>query len=136
MNKSLWIIIAIVILAIIGYFLYSKTTPLNPVDQTQNPAATNPTTIQNTNTVNYSDSGFSPASLTVKVGDSVTWTNNSGKMMWVASNPHPTHSDYPGFDELTGVSSGASYSFTFTKTGNWSYHNHLKARDLGVITVQ
>jgi plastocyanin len=56
--------------------------------------------------------------------------------MWVASDPHPIHTDYSAFDAKQGIAPGDTYSFTFTKTGNWGFHNHLNPSATGTITVQ
>ena len=102
----------------------------------------------------YTNNGFEPETITIKVGTTVRWTNTSDKLMWVASNPHPSHTDLSGFDERgtagnddhinqvknllpvayahTGVT---IYTYTFRKTGHWGYHNHLVPQDRGVIIV-
>lgn len=101
--------------------------------------------------VTYTNDGFSPATLTVAEGTTVTFVNQSSNPMWIASDPHPTHQGYDGttrsthcapgytgptpFDECTTVSPGTSYTFTFTKTGSWGYHNHAGAEDHGTIVV-
>lgn len=87
-------------------------------------------------TVTYTDSGFSPASVSVKVGDTVEWLNQGTKQMWVASAPHPQHTDYPGFDQLASTGKGTTYSFTFTKAGTWKYHNHVNVKDFGSVVVK
>ncbi|MBI2594782.1 MAG: cupredoxin domain-containing protein [Candidatus Colwellbacteria bacterium] len=86
--------------------------------------------------VTYTDNGFSPATLTVKKGETVTFKNNSGKSFWPASAVHPTHTVYPEFDAKQGIAPGAAYSFTFSRTGSWKYHNHLNPSLTGTITVQ
>ncbi len=88
------------------------------------------------NTVTYANGTFSPSVLSVPVGTMVTFHNGSMTPMWVASNPHPTHTDYPGFDSLKEIAPGQDYSFTFTKTGTWGYHNHLNRNEVGTISVQ
>lgn len=87
-------------------------------------------------TVTFSGSSFSPSSLEVKVGDTVTFVNNSSLGMWVASAPHPTHTDYPEFDAKQVYNPGEVYAFTFTKAGNWKFHNHLNPTYFGVIVVK
>jgi plastocyanin len=87
-------------------------------------------------TVNYTSAGFSPASITINKGDTVKFVNNSTDSMWVASDPHPAHTDYPGFDELSSAPQGGSYSFTFNKIGTWGYHNHRNSRMHGTVVVQ
>lgn len=82
--------------------------------------------------VNLTDQGFSPATITVKKGETVKFTNKSSSQMWVASDPHPTHTDYPGFDELQMAD---SYSFTFDNVGTWGFHNHLNPSTKGTVVV-
>ncbi len=101
----------------------TNTNPLNTINS------------QNTS-IDYTDNGFSPKSITVKVGSTVTWTNSSSGPMWVASNPHPTHTDYPEFDEKSNAANGGTYSFTFTKVGSWGYHNHKDPSKGGTVIVQ
>lgn len=87
------------------------------------------------NTVTYTDTGFTPATLTVKVGTVVTFMNQSSLDMWVASDPHPTHTDLPGFDEKQAVSNGVSYTYTFQKVGTWGYHDHKNPGMKGKVEV-
>lgn len=88
------------------------------------------------NVVTYGDVGFSPSVLRVKVGATVTFKNGESETMWVASNPHPIHTDYSGFDAKRGYAKGESYSFTFAKSGTWKYHNHLNPSEGGTIVVE
>jgi plastocyanin len=81
-------------------------------------------------------SGFTPSTLTIKVGDTVTFINKDSNPHWPASDPHPTHTNYPGFDALRPLKTGESYSFTFTKQGAWGYHDHLNPSLRGIIIVE
>lgn len=56
---------------------------------------------------------FAPAALTVTVGDTVTWTNHDEEPHTVAADDGSFHS--PGMD------TNATYSYTFTKPGSYSY---------------
>ncbi|MDB5190208.1 MAG: hypothetical protein JWN49_534 [Parcubacteria group bacterium] len=102
--------------------------------------------------ISYTNNGFSPATVTIAEGTTVTWSNNSSRQMWVASGNHPSHTVYDGtstnqhcvsgaptsatvFDECAAIPSGGSYSFTFTKVGSWPYHNHIHASDMGTVVV-
>lgn len=85
--------------------------------------------------VTYTDSGFAPSPLTIKVGTTVTFVNESAGDMWVASDPHPTHTLLAGFDELASAPKGGSYEYTFTKVGTWTYHNHRHPSTKGQIVV-
>jgi plastocyanin len=90
------------------------------------------TTVQ----VLITSSGFSPSTLTIKAGDTVTFINKDSNPHWPASDPHPTHTNYPGFDALRPLKTGESYSFTFTKQGTWGYHDHLNPSLRGTIIVK
>ena len=78
---------------------------------------------------------FSPSEVKIKKGGKVTWINKSQNPVWPASNPHPIHTDYPGFDASRGLANGESYSFTFDKAGSWGYHNHLNPGMRGEVKV-
>ena len=87
------------------------------------------------NLVTYSDSGFSPAALTVKVGESVEFKNSSKVTVQVNSAVHPTHTLYPELNIGT-IAPGESKSVTFTTAGTYKYHNHLNAGETGTIEVE
>ncbi len=149
MGKYLLIALIIIILAGGGYFLMkgqSKTqqqTTQNAPSMQSSQQSSQPTAMKSQpstatasgNAVSYTGNGFEPHSITIKKGQTVTWTNKDSDELWVASNPHPTHTDYPGFDELKSIPTGQTYSFTFTKVGNWGYHNHLNPSQQGVVVV-
>ena len=86
-------------------------------------------------TITYDDNGFSPSTLTVKVGTKVTFKNNSPSDFWPASAMHPTHQLLPGFDQLKSVGAAGTYEYTFVKVGTWKYHNHVVASDSGTVVV-
>lgn len=104
-------------------------------------------TIPTSATVSYSAAGgFSPSSVTIKKGGTVTWIDKDTSQMWVASANHPTHAVYSGTtlqqhcdtqsnDSFDQCENGASYSFQFIKLGKWNYHNHLNPSKFGSVTV-
>lgn len=85
--------------------------------------------------VSYTDTGFAPNTITVRLGTAVTFTNQSSKSMWVASAVHPTHQLLPGFDQLKSAEKGGSYTYTFDNVGSWKYHNHVNPTDTGTVVV-
>lgn len=134
------IVVAIVVLGFV-YFSGKSDAPVQAPANNAAPATNSTTPIPvATNKVEISGSGFSPANITVKAGDTVTWTNNDSTAHLVASGPHPAHTNYDGttmsahcaagatlsFDACKPIPTGGTYSFTFTKTGDWKYHDHLK----------
>lgn len=146
-NYMVWGIVAVVIVGVIYFFTQGYSKPATEV-QTANTVtveasptqpvipATKSADVMTKASVDYTDSGFTPKSITVKVGTTVTWTNKASDKMWVASAPHPTHTALPGFDELSAASKDGTYSYTFTKAGNWKYHNHLDPKDFGAVVVE
>ena len=97
--------------------------------------------------VHLTATGFSPKSVTIKRGGTVTFINDTTGKMWVASGDHPSHTAYASttlkehcgdevdvsFDECKAAN---TYSFTFQKPGNWNYHNHLTPTQFGTIVVE
>jgi len=83
-----------------------------------------PTPVQGTaHTIMISDGsngsyGFTPAVLTVKVGTTITWKNMS-------SAPHTVTSDDGQTFDSGNVAVGATFHFTFTTAGPFSYHCNI-----------
>ena len=167
MNTNILIaIIVIVLIAVGGFFFFSAKdaeAPENGAENAGEPSGNvtqevpapgsegvEEMVVNETATVTYTNSGYSPANVTISLGERVTFINESSRSMWPASAIHPTHTAYPGsgikkcgtseansiFDACSSVSQGNSYSFAFTEAGKWIYHNHLNPRDIGSITVQ
>jgi plastocyanin len=82
-------------------------------------------------TVTYTDNGFLPNLLTVKINTAVTFVNNSSSNMWVES----TKQALTGFNQLKFVSNGGVYSYTFTKVGTWKYDNQKDPAKTGIVIV-
>jgi plastocyanin len=73
-----------------------------------------PTPTQVANEVDARDNFFVPASITVPVGTTVTWTN-------IGLELHTVTSDTSGIFNR-GIGPGQSFSFTFTEPGTYNYH--------------
>ena len=87
-------------------------------------------------TVRYTDTGYEPKELSVPIGTMVTFVNERKKDMWVASDPHPAHTDLPTFDQFGYGKPGEQYLYTFDTVGTWAYHDHLNPEKEGVIIVK
>lgn len=167
MRTSTVVSVVVVALIVVAGIWWALSQPAaTPIDQTQQTATTTDTTggaqagidvsanvggsvstAPMAATVTFSDAGFSPTSVTVAKGGTVTFTNTSSRSMWVAADEHPTHTEYDGtsrtqhcattpsasFDQC---SNGTTYSFTFTKAGTFNYHNHSAAQYQGTVVVQ
>lgn len=129
-KKIVWIILILVIGGLGTYFLF-KTNP-----QTESPtlSSNNVTDSEKTASITIESFGFSPATITIKKGTTITWINNDSVNHLVASNPHPVHTDLPGF-QSQNLSLGESYSFTFDKVGTFGYHCHLHPSMRGTVIV-
>ena len=140
-----------------------NSTGLENTGATSESSNTTNSTSESSNTTNSTDSdtgpethvismtsaGFSPATLTISIGDTVVFVNDDSSQHWPASYRHPTHTDYPGsgistcgsseedtiFDSCGGISIGESYQFQFNEIGLWEYHDHLKPGLTGVVEV-
>ncbi len=88
-----------------------------------------------TASVQYTEGGFAPNTITVKKGTTVVFTNRSQGGMWVASAAHPTHQLLPGFDQKQSVATSGTYQYAFTVVGTWKYHNHVAPEDTGTVVV-
>lgn len=86
-------------------------------------------------TITYTDSGFSPATLTVKAGTTVTIINTSSQTIQFDSDPHPAHTDDPELNVGT-IAPGESKTFKATTTGTFGFHNHLDPNATGTLVVQ
>ncbi|HIG32948.1 MAG TPA: hypothetical protein EYQ09_05895, partial [Flavobacteriales bacterium] len=73
---------------------------------------------QNSHTINTAGSSFSPSSLTINVGDTVTWNNTGGN-----HNVNGTQATFPNNPEGFGNSVGAGWTFQwiFTLAGTYDY---------------
>ena len=71
---------------------------------------------------------FAPASVTIKVGESVTWTNQDS----------PNHTVVADNGEFTSdsLATGATFSFTFSKAGTYPYHCSIHPSMKGTVVVQ
>ena len=86
--------------------------------------------------MNYTLSGFSPSTITIKAGTILEIRNQNAQAMWIASDPHPTHTSYPSMNALESVGTNGWYKFQFMTKGTYQYHNHLKPSDTGTIIVE
>jgi len=146
MNKTTLIVVAIVVVALGAWYLMSQsqTPAVDEVEEVIEEAA------DTGNVIAFTSTGFSPSPLSVKVGETVKFVNNSSVEFWPASAMHPTHKVYPNsgiekcdtderesiFDACEGIAPGGSYEFTFNEVGEWGYHDHLDVQFFGKVVVE
>jgi len=90
---------------------------------------------ENSVVVHVTDEGFEPKSVEVEAGTTVVFENVGGEAHWPASDDHPMHDDYPGFDPEKPVPPGEEWSFTFDRPGKWGFHDHMNPYMKGEVHV-
>lgn len=79
---------------------------------------------------------FIPSSITLNASDSLKFINQDSRAHWPASDAHPVHLCYPGFDSMGGVKPGESFSFKFTVKKSCGFHDHLNPSLEGTVTAE
>jgi plastocyanin len=72
---------------------------------------------------------FTPATVTVKAGTTVTWTNKD-------DIPHGIGATNNAFPKSKALDTDDSYSFTFTTPGTYQYFCYLHPKMVGSIVVE
>jgi plastocyanin len=86
-------------------------------------------------TITYTNEGFTPATITVKVGDTIKIVNNAENVMYFASDEHPTHLNNSELN-IGDIEPGSSATVTVASQGTWGYHDHYNASAGGEIIVE
>ncbi len=127
MNKALIVsVAAAVVMGAVLFFIYGQK---EPVQQSSEVVGEPAVTIVRTN------SGYEPKEVTIKKGDIVLWKNESDEYHWPASDLHPTHAIYSEFDPLKPLAPSTDWKFKFEQTGEWKFHDHIRANKVGTVTV-
>ena len=76
-------------------------------------------------TITIANNQLNPASVTITVGQSVTFVNNNGRGHNVTSDPHPTHTDCPAINAVGNLTNGQTrLTNAFTAARTCGFHNH------------
>lgn len=159
MSKGHGVIVGIivVILIIVVFWAFrgrpagDQTGPLvTPPDVTQTPLVSGQTPVagglgevalptatpaQSGAQVTIASTSFSPTSVTVPVGGSVTFTNADTESHRVSSNPHPIHTNFRALN-IVVLAPGASGTVVFNRAGTFGYHDHPNPGLTGTVIVQ
>ena len=172
MTRTGWIAVVIIIVALLGGFLlWSSSAQAPTIDPGAASNATGADLAQSTEatdamdgstgsvtaevaaapsvaTVTYDGTSYTPSTVTIKKGGTVTFTDTTTGTMWVASAMHPDHtkydntslsqhcaSGYTGDKPFDQCKQGKSFTFTFNKTGEFPYHDHKNASVFGKVIV-
>jgi plastocyanin len=122
MKKSLTI--ALLIVALVG--LVGCTSVAQPTPATTPSSGSGSTGAGSATAVSIANMAFSPDQVTIKVGDTVTWTNND-------SVPHTvTGSDF----DSGQLAPGATFTHTFAAAGTFDYKCTIHPTMLAKVTVE
>lgn len=130
MNKKLvgGVIAFVAIVALVAVFVVSRPdNKMDSMDMKNQNEATQKATAE-TNEVKIEDFAFSPATIKVKKGTTVTWTNND-------SVAHTVTGDNGGPDSEP-IAQGSTYSYTFNETGTFDYHCKPHPSMVGKVIVE
>jgi plastocyanin len=138
-NKSVLAVVGTIIVAavIIGVVALSgnkkdnsSNTSMNGMDMSSNSSSSSSSSSKAvaTDTVAIQNFAFSPATIKVKVGTKVTWTNKDSAAHTVTGD----NSDGPASGTLAQDS---SYSFTFSKAGTFTYACAIHPSMKGTVIV-
>ena len=100
----------------------------------QSLVTTAPTTLVpagGSNAIAIKNFAFSPSTLMIKTGTTVTWMNKDGAVHQIASD-----SGAPVAFTSASLANEASYQFTFTQPGTYTYHCPIHPSMKGTIIVQ
>jgi amicyanin len=127
MDKKM-LVAAVAVVAIVGGLVYyfmgsgynygAPNIPASPVTETPNSQGAYPVSMKNF--------AFDPAVLSIKVGDTVIWTNNDSAGHDVSGS---------GFKSPI-MSNGQSYSYTFTSAGTFDYICAIHPSMKGQVIVE
>jgi plastocyanin len=86
-----------------------------------------------TSAVTITESGgryhFSPSTITIRAGDSVTWSNSTDA-------PHTVSADSSGPMHSSILNQGGSYRTTFNTAGTFAYHCEVHSYMHGTVRVE
>lgn len=99
-----------------------------PAPATSVPVTSAPVVSVNEAIINISSFQFDPATITIKVGEKVTWTNQDSVDHTVVADDNGWASDNLG--------KGVSYSHIFDKAGTYTYHCGVHPSMKGSVIVQ
>jgi plastocyanin len=76
-------------------------------------------------TITIANNTVTPNTVTIAVGQSVTFVNNNGRGHNVSSDPHPTHTECPAINAVNNLTNGQTrLTSAFTAARTCGFHHH------------
>ncbi len=132
-SKGLWVTIVVIIAVVVGALVFLGHRSKTADDSSLAPRQTDQpvTGEQSGSAVTMQGIAFSPATLTVKKGTTVTWTNQDGVEHNVVSDTDSPNGGLNG----SLISKGEQFSFTFTTAGTYKYHCSIHPHMMATVVV-
>jgi plastocyanin len=140
-NLTLWIVAVVIIVAVIVGIVIARSGKNDNSNNTPNTTSSQSSNNQSSNSdsssapqavatdkVSIENMAFTPAAIKVKVGTTVTWTNND-------SIAHTVTADSGDGPDSGNLDPGKSYSFTYKSAGTFSYHCEIHPDMTGTVQV-
>jgi plastocyanin len=122
---SLIIMIAfVIVVSLVAFHSTKKTSPIRHSTAVA-PAKLAPAIVDITGT------SFMPATISVKVGQAVEWTNTDNTNHGIASD-----NTVPAFKSKQILSNNDSFSYVFNKAGTYPYHDTFNTKLAGIVIVK
>jgi plastocyanin len=92
-------------------------------------------------TITLTSAGASPRTVTIAVGQAVTFVNNDARSREMASDPHPAHGSCPSMEAGLGTIAPGQTKVTraFANAGTCGFHDHADPTNggfTGSIVIQ
>lgn len=76
-------------------------------------------------TITITNGRMNPSTVTISVGQSVTFINSDGRGRSVYSNPHPAHTTCPSINAVANISNGQTkLTNSLPAAGTCGFHDH------------
>ncbi len=85
--------------------------------------------------VDFDGTAYSPSVSSLRVGDYIFFKNKSSGNFWPVAGSANTIAAYPQFNPKSPIAAGGEYKFQFSKAGNWSFGDNLKANSVFTVNV-
>ncbi|MCA9347610.1 cupredoxin family copper-binding protein [Candidatus Saccharibacteria bacterium] len=132
MKKSLiFVILAVLVLGVGGFWILNRGNSSSSEKTSENVVADNNTNQEeSSNSVEIKNMAFSQSTITIKKGETVTWTNKDSMAHTVVE------SDSQDGPKSGNLANGDSYSFTFNTSGTFEYHCSIHPSMTGKVVVE
>jgi plastocyanin len=142
MTRSTWIVIIILAVLVVGGAVAltrntndktnSNSTSTNSTNNSTSDSSTQNTSPDAaTGQIKIANMAFTPSQISIKKGDTVTWTNNDSVAHTVVDDLSNVGGPNSG-----EIAPGTTYSFTFNNTGSFQYHCSIHPSMRGTIVVK